>query len=131
MDASAITGSIDANGSLVGFSITLAGLAFEVFSAHCSSPWTSESFGADPDKADSARKYVYRSIVVTEVLGLGGVLLSKNLAPLVATSLVSAYMWWTYDRALTSAAENKSTGWGGKPHGASLNLHTALSYDAS
>jgi hypothetical protein len=130
-DFSGITGDVNAGGSLIGFSITLAGLAFEVFSAHCSSPWTSESFGADPDKAASARRYVKKSIIVTEVLGLGGVMLAHNVTPLIATSLVSAYMWWTYDRALWKAATTGSSGWGAKGNGAGFSLHTALSYDSA
>jgi hypothetical protein len=106
-----VGGSVNAEGSLLGFSITLAAVAFEVFSAHCSSPWTSESFGGNPEKAASARRYVTRSIVVTEVIGFGGVLLSRSWLPLAATSLVCGYMWWTYDVALKKAATSGSAGW--------------------
>lgn len=111
MKATDLVGDVSAGGSLIGFSITLGGLAFEVFSAHCSSPWTSESFGADPQKAASARAYVWKSIAVTEVLGVGGVLLTRSMVPLVSTTLVSGYMWWTYDRALKKAAESGNTSW--------------------
>ena len=103
--------SINAKGSAIGFSITLAGLAFEVFSAHCSSPWTSETFGGDPEKARSTMKYVWRSIVITEVLGVGGVLLAHNVAPLIATTLVSLYMFWTYTRAMKTAVSNGPQQW--------------------
>lgn len=118
---------LNASGSLVGFSITLAGLAFEVFSAHCSSPWTSESFGGDPEKAASARRYVYKSIVVTEVLGVGGVLLSHNLFPLITTSLVSAYMYYTYEKALGRAAQSGSQKWSdsGNKAASALNWQSA------
>jgi hypothetical protein len=102
---------INAEGSLLGFSITLAAVSFEVFSAHCSSPWTSESFGGNPEKAASARRYVRRSIVVTEVIGAGGTLLSNSWLPFAATTLVCAYMWWTYEAALKKAAESGSTSW--------------------
>jgi hypothetical protein len=102
---------VNAEGTLVGFSITLAAVAFEVFSAHCSSPWTSESFGGNPEKAASARRYVWRSIIVTEVIGLGGVMLSRSWLPFVATSLVCGYMWWTYDVALKKAADSGSQDW--------------------
>jgi hypothetical protein len=105
---------INGEGSLVGFSITLAGLAFEVFSAHCSSPWSNEAFGGPPERAASARRYAWKAIAVTEVLGLGGVLLTRNLMPLATCSLVSAYMWWTYDVALTKAAESNSVDWNSK-----------------
>lgn len=105
------TGSINAKGSAVGFSITLAGLAFEVFSAHCSSPWTSETFGGDPKKAQSTMKYVWRSIAITEVLGVGGVLLANNLMPLVATTLVSIYMFLTYAKAMKTAVANGPEAW--------------------
>ena len=110
-DFGTVGGSINTGGAVIGFSITLAGLAFEVFSAHCSSPWTSESFGGNPEKARSARRYVWKSIAVTEVLGVGGMLLVRSGLPLIATTGVSVYMWWTYDRALNKAAENGSTGW--------------------
>lgn len=104
--------AISGDGSLVGFSITLAGLAFEVFSAHCSSPWTSESFGADPGKARSAMRYVWKSVAVTEVLGVGGMLLAGgNRLPLYSTTAVSAYMVWTYKQALSKAASSGSKSW--------------------
>lgn len=106
-----VGGSINTGGAVIGFSITLAGLAFEVFSAHCSSPWTSESFGGNPEKARSARRYVWKSIAVTEVLGVGGMLLVRSTMPLIATSAVSLYMWWTYDKALTKAARTGSQTW--------------------
>lgn len=108
----AVNGGINAEGALFGFSITLAAVAFEVFSAHCSSPWTSESFGGNPEKASSARRYVRRSIVVTEVIGAGGVMLTRSWMPFVATSLVCGYMYWTYEQALDKAAGTGSTGWG-------------------
>lgn len=107
-----IGGSINAEGSLIGFSITLAAVSFEVFSAHCSSPWTSESFGGNPEKAASARRYVARSIVVTEVIGLGGMLLARSWLPFAATSAVCAYMYWTYEVALNKAAKSGSQNWG-------------------
>ncbi len=109
MNVSDITSGINASGSLVGFSITLSGLAFEVFSAHCSSPWTSETFGVEPERADSTMRYVRKSIIVTEILGVGGVLLTDNLLPFVATSMVSAYMWWTYAEAISVAKQSKTT----------------------
>lgn len=110
-DFSSVGGSINTGGAVVGFSITLAGLAFEVFSAHCSSPWTSESFGGNPEKADSARRYVRRSIVVTEILGLGGMLLVRSWMPFVATTVVSVYMFATYEVALNKAADSGSQSW--------------------
>lgn len=112
MDFSNFTskGGVNAEGSIVGFSITLAGLAFEVFSAHCSSPWTSETFGGDPAKARSTMKYVWRSVAITEVLGVGGVLLAHNVMPFLATSVVSIYMVWTYVRAMRHAVSQGSDG---------------------
>ena len=110
-DFGSVGGGINTGGAVVGFSITLAGLAFEVFSAHCSSPWTSESFGGNPEKAASARRYVWRSIVVTEVLGFGGMLLVRSWMPLVATTAVSGYMWVTYEKALNKAAQSGSQNW--------------------
>ena len=109
MSVSDITSGINASGSLVGFSITLSGLAFEVFSAHCSSPWTSETFGGEPERAASTMRYVRKSIIVTEVLGVGGVLLTDNLLPLVATTIVSGYMWWTYEEAMKHATQGNTT----------------------
>jgi hypothetical protein len=91
---------------LLGFSITLSGVSFEVFSAHCSSPWTSETFGSDPKKARSARNYVWRSIIVTEIIGAGGAMLYDSSVPFIATSIACAYMWATYHEALRIAASN-------------------------
>lgn len=102
---------INAEGSLIGFSITLAAVSFEVFSAHCSSPWTSESFGANPKKAASARRYVRKSIAVTMIIGAGGTMLTNSWIPFAATATVSGYMWWTYEKALNEAAASGSTDW--------------------
>lgn len=106
-----IGAGVNTGGALLGFSITLAAVTFEVFSAHCSSPWTSESFGGNPEKAASARRYVYRSIVVSEILGVGGVLLTRSLLPFIATTAVCGYMWVTYEHALNTAAASGSQDW--------------------
>jgi hypothetical protein len=105
-------GDLRSQGTLVGFSITLGGLVFEVFSAHTSSPWTSETFGGDPEKAASARKYVWKSIIASEVLGVGGWLLAGSPLPLVTVTLVCAYMWWVYDKALKKAVSDGPRQWG-------------------
>lgn len=113
-----VSAGLEGDGALVwGFSITMAGLAFEVFSSHCSSPWTSETFGADPAKAASARRYAWKSAAVSMGLGLGGVMVARDVRPLVAMGVVSVYMLATYELALRKAARSGSTGWSDKGEG--------------
>lgn len=94
---------------------------FNLVGALNSSPWTAESFGGDPGKNASARKYV-RHAVVNGVLASGaGVLIGRTWWPLIGTAAAAVYTWRLYDKALAAAEQSGSVGfqspsgrgWGG------------------
>lgn len=84
---------------------------FNLAGAFNSSPWTAESFGGDPGKNKSARKYVRMTIVRGALVSGAGVLISGMWWPLIGTAIAAADTWWTYDQALTIAARTGSAGW--------------------
>lgn len=98
-------------GAAVGLFLVACAESFNIFSAMNSSPWTAENFGADEQKAQSCRRYVYISLVANEALGFGASLLAHNWWPLFGTTAVSGFMWYTYDRALKRGMAAGSTGW--------------------
>lgn len=85
--------------------------AMDVFSALNSSPWTSESFGGDPAKAASCRSYVKQSIGITAFYCFGSAALAQNWWPIIGWALASAFMYWTYERALKRAEASGSQQW--------------------
>jgi hypothetical protein len=84
---------------------------FNLAGAFNSSPWTAESFGGDPGKADSARKYVKKTIVRGVAVTGAGAIISGMWWPIIGTSIAAVDTWYTYDRALAKAGETGSVGW--------------------
>lgn len=86
-------------------------LTLDTASALNSSPWTSENFGADPQKARSCREYVMHSVAVS--LGLCGLAsyVSRSWVPLLGSAVASGYLWWLYERALARGAAAGTRGW--------------------
>lgn len=83
---------------------------FNLAGAFNSSPWTAESFGGDPGKAESARRYV-RMTVLRGVLVTGaGVVITGTWYPLIGTTIAATDTWWTYNRALARAEQTGSVG---------------------
>lgn len=97
----------------VGLFLVAAAESFNIFSAMNSSPWTAENFGADQQKADSCRQYVWISLAANEGLGIGASILGRSWWPLVGTTAVSVFMWWIYQRALARGMAAGSRGWHG------------------
>ena len=85
--------------------------AMDVFSALNSSPWTSESFGADPEKAASCRRYVHHSLAVTAFYSFSAGILAKSIWPILGWGIAAVYMWKLYDKALKKAAASGSKSW--------------------
>lgn len=102
-------GKLDAEGAALG--LTTVGLGFEIMSALNSSPWTAENFGADEAKAKSSWSYTLQGCGINVALGVGASVLTETWWPLVGTSAVSAYMAWTYRRALNRGMASGSTDW--------------------
>lgn len=86
--------------------------AMDVYSALNSSPWTAQSFGADPEKRKACMEYVHHSLAVTAFYSFSAAALAANIWPIIGWFLASAYMYWLYKRALDRAMESGSTSWG-------------------
>lgn len=86
--------------------------ALDVYSALNSSPWTAQSFGADPEKRKACMEYVYHSIAVTSFYALAAAWLAENIWPIIGMVIADAYMFWLYRRALNRAEQAGSKSWG-------------------
>ena len=85
--------------------------AMDAMSTLNSSPWTSENFGADPDKAKSAREYVWHAIGVSGAFCIVSAMIAKSWWPILGALATDAYLWWIYNRALSRGASSGSTNW--------------------
>lgn len=88
--------------------------AMDVYSALNSSPWTAQSFGADPDKAKACMEYVHHSLAVTAFYNISAAVLARNWWPIIGWAIASSYMYWLYKRALARANDSGSTSWDDK-----------------
>lgn len=88
--------------------------AMDVYSALNSSPWTAQSFGADPDKRKACMEYVHHSLAVTAFYNISAAILAQNMWPIIGWGIASAYMYWLYKRALNRAMCSGSTSWDDK-----------------
>lgn len=91
--------------------LTSAMTTLDAYSTLNSSPWTSENFGADPEKAKSCREYVVHAIVFSLAYSIAGSVIAGNAWPLVGTVVTNAYLYWLYDRALKRGAVAGSNNW--------------------
>ncbi len=85
--------------------------ALDVYSALNSSPWTAQSFGADPEKRAACMEYVHHSIGVTAFYAIAAALIARNAWPIVGMAIADVYMYWLYRRALDRAQSSGSTSW--------------------
>lgn len=83
----------------------------DVYSALNSSPWTSENFGADAQKAKSCMEYVLHSVAWTSFYCGVAALLAHSWWPVFGMVLANVYMYWLYKRALARGATAGSKGW--------------------
>ena len=65
-----------------------------------SSPWTSENFGADPQKAQSAREYVLHALGVGTAYCAASSAIARSWWPLLGAGVNALYLFWIYERAL-------------------------------
>ena len=84
---------------------------FNLVGALNSSPWTAESFGGDPAKNESARRYVKHAVVNGVLASGAGVVIGGTWWPLIGTAVAAVYTWWLYDKALRKAEATGSVGW--------------------
>jgi len=85
--------------------------SLNAYSSINSSPWTSENFGADPERAATCRKYVLLADGASLALGALGAGIAGNLWPLFGAVVVVVFMHYLYTRALKKAQESGSDGW--------------------
>jgi hypothetical protein len=74
-------------------------LAFDAMSTINSSPWTTETFGTDPKKAESSQWYVRQAIGASLAFGATSSYVGGTPWPFVGTALADAYLFWLYRRA--------------------------------
>jgi hypothetical protein len=86
-------------------------VSMDVMSALNSSPWTSENFGADPEKAKTSREYVMHSVGVSTAFCVSSAVIAGSWWPIVGAVVTNGYLFWIYDRALKRGAACGSTGW--------------------
>jgi len=81
---------------------------FNLAGAFNSSPWTAESFGGDPGKNASARKYVRKTVLRGALVSGAGAFIAGQWWPLIGTSIAAVDTWVTYDKALKTAEQTGS-----------------------
>lgn len=83
----------------------------DVASALNSSPWTAQSFGADPEKRKACMEYVNHSMGISGFYCLSAGVIAKSWWPVIGWAIAAGYMYWLYTRALKRAQESGSTSW--------------------
>ena len=78
-------------------------LALDAMSTLNSSPWTHETFGGNPGKAESAQRYVRLSIVTSTALATMTSWLMGSLTPLVGSTVANVGLFYIYHQAKTKA----------------------------
>lgn len=84
---------------------------YAIYSTLNSSPWTAESFGADPEKARSCLYYSKLATLTNVVLGIFTSLITGTLWPAVGFGVVTVEMHYLYHRAVAKARAKGSTSW--------------------
>ncbi len=100
----------DAAGAILFLQGTMT--MMDVMSALNSSPWTSENFGASPEKAATAREYVMHALVVGASIDVVAALVAKSWWPIIGAAATGTYLYWIYERALQRGSQSGSSGWG-------------------
>lgn len=100
-------------GNVVGAILFIQALTnvFDTASALNSSPWTSENFGADPEKAASCREYVLHSVAWSTGMCAIAAYISRTWWPLLGAGMANIYLYWLYERALARGASAGSARW--------------------
>jgi hypothetical protein len=84
---------------------------FNLAGAFLSSPWTMESFGGDPGKNASAKRYVKGTAIRGALVSGAGAVISGQAWPLIGTVIAAGDLWVTYMRALQRSESSGSVSW--------------------
>ena len=98
--AGEMTGLSGANRGVQGLGFA-AGiyLAYDAMSTLNSSPWTHQTFGGDPGKAESAQFYVRLSIASSTTLAALTTWIMGDLSPLLGSVVGNVQLYLIYRRA--------------------------------
>ena len=93
---------------------------FDAYSTLNSSPWTAESFGADPERAASLREYIKHAVIFSMFYSLVGAVIilrdrdednTSAWYPVLGAAIANAYLVWLYQRATRRAVARGNTNW--------------------
>lgn len=91
--------------------MTSAMTTLDAYSTLNSSPWTSENFGADPEKAKSCREYVMHAVVYSTVYSVAAAAIAETWWPILGSAVANVYLFWLYERALKRGRMAGTDGW--------------------
>ena len=74
-------------------------LAYDCMSTLNSSPWTHQTFGGDPGKAESAQHYVRLAITRSTALAVLTSWIMGSITPLIGSTVANADLFYVYWRA--------------------------------
>jgi hypothetical protein len=102
--AGELTGESRTNRGVTGLGFA-AGIyiAYDAMSTLNSSPWTHQTFGSDPAKAESAQYYVRLAIASSTALAALTSGLMGSFAPLAGCTVANAQLFAVYHRAKVKA----------------------------
>jgi hypothetical protein len=80
-------------------------LAYDAMSTLNSSPWTHQTFGGSPGKAESAQHYVRLAIVRSTALATLTSWLMGSITPLVGSTVANADLFYIYWKAKELATD--------------------------
>jgi hypothetical protein len=83
----------------------------DAYSTLNSSPWTAESFGGDPAKMASLRKYVGHAAGYSTIYCVAAGVVAGSWWPVFGALVNNAYLWWLYRGAAQRGAQTGSLGW--------------------
>lgn len=74
-------------------------LAYDAMSTLNSSPWTHQTFGGDPGKAESAQHYVRLAIVRSSALAVLTAWVMGDISPVLGATVANADLYFIYWKA--------------------------------
>lgn len=86
-------------------------MTLDAYSTFLSSPWTSENFGADPNKTKSCKEYLTHAVCYSMAYAVASAILAGSYWPIAGAIITNGYLIWLYLRALDRGKVTGSTGW--------------------
>jgi hypothetical protein len=86
-------------------------MTLDAYSSLNSSPWTAESFGADPARVASLREYVTHAIVFSMLYAVASSVIAESPLPVIGALTANVYLVWLYRRASERGRVAGNGGW--------------------